>query len=328
MERLKHKTILVTGGAGFIGSHLCDRLIKLEAKVICFDNFFTGKKENILHLLENKNFTLIKGDINKFEDIEQVFKKFNIDYIFHYAAILGVKRVIENPLLVLDDIYGIQHILRLAKEHKIKKVIFSSSSEVYGFSTNLPLKEDDGEEMANNSSDYAHLYALVKLMGEKIMKMYNNIYNVPTCSLRFFNVFGPNQESSSYGFVAGVFIKQVINDKSPTVFGNGYQTRDFIFIDDNIRIAIKALLSPDSNGEVINVGVGRQTTIIDLAERIIRISGKNLKPEFVDMKERKNEIKYRSPDITKMRKILNETIEDKFEENLKITYNWYLKNNA
>lgn len=319
MENLKDKNILVTGGAGFIGSHLCDKLIELGVKVICFDNFLTGKKENIQHLQTDANFKLITGDVNNREDLIKLFEENEIDYIFHYAAILGVKRVEEEPLLVLQDLTGLQEIMKLAREHKVKKVIFASSSEAYGDTAELPLKEDNGV----GHSAHTHLYALVKLIGERIMKVYNDKYDVPTCSLRFFNVYGPRQESSAYGFVVGVFIKQVIRDKAPTIFGDGYQTRDFIYIEDNIRLAVKALLTEKTNGEVINIGVGRQTTILDLAERIIRISDKDLKPKLLPM--RKYEIKYRSPDITKLEQLLGEKIEDKLDDNLKKTYETYLK---
>ena len=321
-DKLKGKIVLITGGAGFIGSHLCERIIEMGAKVICFDNLFTGKHENISHLENNQNFVFVFGDANNYKNLhEEVFKKYKIDYIFHYAAVLGVKRVRENPFLVLPDIMGIENILTLAKEFGVKKIVFASSSEAYGYTPELPLREDQGQEIINNQHNSVHLYALVKLMGEKMMKIYNDVYNMPTCSLRFFNVFGPRQESSSYGFVVGIFIEQIINNEAPTVFGDGYQTRDFIYIKDNVDIAISALLIPETNGEVINVGIGRQTTIIDLAEKLIRISGKKLKPKLSPMG--KAEIKYRSPDMTKMRKILKKTIQDNLDENLKITYEYY-----
>lgn len=319
--KLNKKTVLVTGGAGFIGSHLCDKLIDLGANVICLDNFFTGKRENICHLEKNPCFSLVIGDANDKEKMESLFIRKKIDYIFHYAAILGVKRVTENPFLVLPDIFGIEQILKLAKKYKVKKIIFASSSEAYGDTAEMPLREDNKKDLANQGK-HTHLYALVKLMGERMMKIYNDKYRLPACSLRFFNVFGPRQESSSYGFVVGVFIRQIIENKAPTVFGRGYQTRDFIFIEDNVRLSIKALLSSKTNGEVINIGAGRQTTILDLAERLIRISGKKLRPKFIASRE--YEIKYRSPDITKMRRLLKESIADKLDENLQKTYESYL----
>ena len=320
MTNLTNQTILVTGGAGFIGSHLCEELLKLEARVICFDNLFTGKEENIAELKTNPNFQFILGDANKEEDLQKLFASEKIDYIFHYAAVLGVKRVMEEPLLVLPDIYGIENILKLAKANGVKKVVFASSSEAYGNMAELPLREDAGKELVANQGDHVHLYALVKLMGEKIMKVYNDVYGLPTCSLRFFNVFGPRQESSAYGFVVGVFIQQIKEDKAPTIFGDGYQTRDFIYVKDNVRLAINTLFSAETNGQVINIGLGRQTTILDLAERLIRISGKELKPQFLPA--RAYEIRYRTPDITKMKKYLGE-IEERLDENLKITYESY-----
>ncbi|PIP33618.1 LPS biosynthesis protein WbpP [Candidatus Falkowbacteria bacterium CG_4_10_14_0_2_um_filter_48_10] len=321
---LKSKNVLVTGGAGFIGSNLCDKLISLGAAVICLDNFFTGKKDNISHLIGQENFVLKEGDVNQPEFLEKIFDEYNIDYVFHYAAVLGVKRVTENPLLVLPDLDGIRHLLRIAQAKKVKKIVFASSSEAYGFSTALPLKEDDGQELIANQSNHAHLYALIKLIGEKIMKTYNDHYGLPTVSLRFFNVFGPRQESSAYGFVVGVFIKQILDGQPPTIYGDGYQTRDFIYIDDNVRLAIQALLEEKTNGEVINIGVGRQTTIVDLAERLLRLSGQDLRPVFI--KDRSYEIKYRSPDVTKMRRLLGDGIADNLDDNLKKTYEWYRKN--
>lgn len=323
MEQLNNKKLLVTGGAGFIGSHLCEELLKSGAKVICFDNLLTGKEENIAHLKDQDNFMFIKGDANKSEDLEKIFSSTQIDYVFHYAAVLGVKRVMEDPLLVLPDIGGIEMVLKYSKENGVKKVMFASSSEAYGNSAELPLSEDNNKDINNNQSNSVHLYALVKLIGEKIMKVYNDHYGLPTCSLRFFNVFGPRQESSAYGFVVGVFIKQILNNEQPTIFGDGYQTRDFIYVKDNVNLAIKALLTEESNGQVINIGVGRQTTIKDLAERLIRISGKDIKPKFIEGRE--YEIKYRSPDIAKMKKILGGTIDDKLDENLKITFDSYIK---
>jgi len=314
------KTILVTGGAGFIGSHLCDKLLELGAKVICFDNLFTGKEENIAHNKTNPLFVFLKEDVNKYDELEKIFVDYKIDYVFHFAAVIGVKRVEENPLLVTSDITGIENILKLSKKHNVKKVIFASSSEAYGDTSEMPLSEDTNREIKNNQNHQLHLYALVKLMGERMMKIYTDSHGLPTCSLRFFNVFGPRQESSAYGFVIGVFIKQIINNEPPTIFGNGYQTRDFIYIEDVVRLSIKALLAAETNGEVVNIGIGRQTTILDLAERLIRISDKDLKPKFLP--PRKYEIRYRSPDVTKMHKLLG-TIEDRLDENLALTYKWY-----
>ena len=325
MYKIEGSTILVTGGAGFIGSHLCDALLARGARVVCIDNLLTGKKENLSEALKSESFTFLQGDANDKIFLKTIFVEYSFDYIFHYAAVLGVQRVIEQPLLVLDDIVGTRVLMEFAKEHGVKKVVFSSSSEAYGHMAELPLREDTGKELSHQTHSTS-LYSLVKITAEKILEVYNDKYNLPTCSLRFFNVFGPRQESSAYGFVIGIFIKQILEGKDPTIFGDGYQTRDFIYIDDNINIALRALETEKADGHIINVGMGRQTTILDLAERLVRISGKDLKLKFLPPRE--YEIRYRSPDVTKMYTLLGKKIEDNLDENLKKTYEWYTQKKA
>src|SRR3989344_304627 len=193
-EELKDKIILVTGGAGFVGSNLIKKLLEDTAKVICFDDLSTGAEGNIEEFKNNQNFSFVKGDANKFKDLEKVFKDNKIDYVFHYSARVGVIRTIERPLEVLEDIEGIKNILKLSSDHGVQKVVFSSSSEVYGEPVEIPEKED------------GHLnpklpYAVVKLVGENYMQSYYQTKGLKTCSLRFFNVYGPKQDSSAYGFV-------------------------------------------------------------------------------------------------------------------------------
>ena len=317
IEKLKNKKILVTGGAGFIGSHLTERLLGLGARAIVIDNFATGKKENLKDVLENSNLKVIKSDINNFRALRKIFEKYRPDFVFHYAAVVGVKRLEESPMEILKDIEGIKNILNLSLEYKVKKLVFASSSEVYGEPVSLPEKEGG----VANPRD---VYGLVKLIGEHLIQIYYQKYGLPACALRFFNVYGPRQESSPYGFVVGIFMKQVLEGKRPTIFGDGLQTRDFIFVKDNVEAAIQALLNKKINGQVINLGIGRQTTILDLAERIIRLSGKNLKPKFLP--ERKIDIRYRCPDVTKMKKFLKFTPKYFLDQGLGITYKWYEEN--
>ena len=317
-NKLSKKTILVTGGAGFIGSHLTERLLDLGAKVIVIDNFLTGKKENLKEVSDNKNLKIVKGDVNVFKTLKRVFENYGpIDYVFHYAAVVGVKRLIENPTEILNDVGGIKNILNLSYKNKVKKIVFASSSEVYGEPLALPEKEDG----VYNPRD---VYALVKLIGENLIQIYHKKYRLPACALRFFNVYGPRQGSSPYGFVVGIFIDQVLKKKSPTIFGDGLQTRDFIYIKDNVEAAIHALLNKKTDGEIINIGIGRQITILDLAEKIIHFSGKKIKPRFLS--PRKIDIRYRCPDTTKMKKILEFTPCYSLDKGLRETYEWYQNN--
>lgn len=228
-------------------------------------------------------------------------------------------RTIEHPLEVLKDIDGIKYILELSHTNGVKKVVFSSSSEVYGEPVEIPERED------------GHLnaklpYAVVKLVGENYFESYYKIHGLKTCSLRFFNVYGPQQDFSSYGFVVGIFIKQILNNEPLIVFGDGTQTRDFVFIDDNIEASIIALLSDETNGEVINIGTGRPTTILDLAEDLIKISEhKKVKIEFIPQRKG-GEIKHRFPDVGKMRKMLKFRPKYSINEGLKKTFDWYRDN--
>jgi UDP-glucose 4-epimerase len=312
------KTFLITGGAGFIGSHLCKKLIKLGYKVICFDNLSTGSLDNISELQKNSNFIFVKGDANKLEDIEPVFEKNKIDGVFHYAALVGVKRTLENPLGVLKDIDGIKNVLELALKHNKPKIIFASSSEVYGEPKELPERED-------GPMNPKMPYAVVKLAGEKFLEAYYEKYGLKTCALRFFNVYGPNQQSSDYGFVVGIFISQVLAGNSPTVFGDGSPTRDFTYIDDNIEASLRAMLSERTNGEVINIGSGRPLTIYNLANNVIEAAGLkgkiNLKLEESD----RIDIRHRFPEVGKMIKLLDFRPEILLEEGLRRTIESYKK---
>ena len=280
---------LVTGGAGFIGSHMCDKLISLNHEVVCFDNLSTGKMENV-------RGKFVKGNVNNIDDLRPVFEENNFDGVFHYAATVGVKRTIENPLMVLEDVKGIMNVLELGLKYGKPKIIFSSSSEVYGEPKEMPERED-------GDIDPRMPYAVVKLMGEKFLEAYYKEYGLKTCSLRFFNVYGSRQESDGYGFVVGMFIKNVLNGLPPIVFGDGSQTRDFVYIDDNIEATWLAMQSDRANGQVINIGAGQPITILELANRIINLAGVNLKPEFKE--NTRIDIVHRCPRVDKMVELLN-----------------------
>lgn len=318
MPSLKNRTVLVTGGAGFVGSHLAARLLELGAKVVCFDDLSTGNKENIRPLIESypKNFKFVKGDVNIRDELQVVFLSNKFDYVFHYAARVGVQRTYERPLEVLRDIDGIKNILELSKEHKVKKAVFASSSEVYGNPHTLPEKED------------GHLnpqtpYGAVKLIGEHFFQSYQRMYGLRTCVLRFFNVFGPRQDSSAYGFVTGIFINQALACEPLTVFGDGSQTRSFIFVEDNVNASISALLSKKTDGEVVNLGVDRPITIIDLARKVIDLSGKSeLNVKFIP-RSPGDIVLHRKPCVLKMGKLIKYNPKVTLDEGLRRTLDWY-----
>ncbi len=308
------RKILITGGAGFIGSHLCENLLNNGDEVFCFDNLSTGKLDNISHL--KNRMTFIKGDANSFADLESIFKSNKLSGVFHHAAIVGVRRTIESPIDVLNDVESARNILNLSLKYNKPKVVFASSSEVYGEPIEIP-------EAESGHVNPQMPYAVTKLYCEKLMESYWGKYKLPTCSLRFFNVYGPRQESSDYGFVIGIFIKRVLAGLQPLIYGDGTQTRDFVYINDNIAATVKALESQKTNGEVINIGTGRPTTVLDLAERIIDVCGrKKLGVKFIKSRD---DVKHRFPDISKMRNLLDFRPKYSLDEGLKKTIDWYKK---
>lgn len=307
---------LVTGGAGFIGSHLCERLIHDGHGVVCLDNLSAGRKENIAHL-RKRGLHFVQADVTNRTQCTKVFRVFSpFSGIFHHAAVVGVKRTIESPVAVLNDIHGIQNIFELSLQYGKPKIIFASSSEVYGHPVEIP-------EVESGHVNAKFPYAVTKLIGEKFVESYWKSYELPACALRFFNVYGPKQESSPYGFVVGIFIRQVLSGKAPRVFGDGTQTRDFVYIDDNIEVTIRAMETAETNGEVLNVGTGRPMTILDLAEDIIKLTGNEgvLLPEFVDVP--REDVRHRFPDIAKMRRLLKFRPRVKQVEGLQRTIEWY-----
>ncbi len=312
---MTQETCLVTGGAGFIGSHLCERLLRDGYKVVCLDDMSTGQAHHLDECKKSRHFTFIRGDANDANDLASAFAQ-KPDFVFHYAALVGVQRTIDNPNKVLDDVNGINKIMELSRDAKVKRAIFASSSEVYGEPVELPEKEDG---LVNPRMPYA----VVKLYGEKRFKAAYDQYKVPTVSLRFFNVYGPRQDGTPYGFVTSIFIKQVLQGKRPTILGDGTATRDFVYIDDNIEAARLAMHNTNMVGQVINVGKGDRTTIKELAESVIKAAGMEgkLTPEYLPA--RPHDILHRTPDCTKIQKLLGFKPRTTLEEGLSKTLAWY-----
>lgn len=299
-----------------MGSHMCDALIAKGAKVVCVDDLSNGKLVNVSHLKNNKNFKFYKADVNNLKQITRVFAKEEPDYVMHYAAMVGVKRTSDNPLGVFRDIEGIKNIAELSRRHKVKKILFTSSSEVYGEPVKLPIAEDD-------TFNSKWPYGLVKILGEQYFRAYYEKYGIPVTIVRFFNVCGPRQDFGESGFVVSVFLKRALTKNPIEIYGDGEQTRDFVYVDDNVRITLNAFLSDKTNGRPMNIGSGRSIRITDLADEVRKLVP-GVKVIFKPAR-RSGEIKYRTPDISFMKETLKDEPNTKLAEGLARTLDYMKK---
>jgi UDP-glucose 4-epimerase len=284
------KKAVVTGGAGFIGSNLAEELVRRGYHVIILDDLSSGRVENIEQLLENDKVKFIKGSIT---DLSLLRKSFhNVDYVFHLAANPSVPASIENPLLCHEtNVTGTLNVLLAARDSSVKKVVYASSCAVYG-DTASPLKR---EEMAPNPQSP---YAATKLASEYYCHVFHQVYGLPTVCLRYFNVYGPRQDPyTQYAAVIPKFTKSVCRGNPPIIFGDGEQTRDFIFVEDVVEANIWAAGS-SSNG-VFNIGRGEKIALNELARLIINIMGKNMEP--IHQEPRPGDIRHSLADIAKAR---------------------------
>lgn len=288
------RRILITGGAGFIPSSLAIRLAtQPDNEVITVDNLSTGD----LHKLEldrHSNIRFIKCDVNRFEDISSVFHAYRPNYVFHYAAVVGVKRTTDHPVSVLHDIDGIRNVLDLSKNTGVERVFYSSSSEVYGEPVEFP--QNEHTTPLNSKLPYA----IVKNIGEAFLRSYQREYGLNYTVFRFFNTYGPKQ---SKDFVVSKFIRAALKGEDLTIYGDGSQTRTFCFIDDNIEATSNALLRNEVINDVANIGNDHETHILELAQLILEITGSRSKiVHLPPLKE--GDMTRRMPDIARMRKLL------------------------
>jgi len=290
--------ILVTGGAGFIGSSLVEELIKDRKNfIVVVDNLQTGSRDK-LPVSKYDNLKFIQCDVNHEDEITSVFHTFSFDYVFHYAALVGVNRTLVNPVRVLRDIDGIRNILNLSKNTGVKRVIYSSSSEVYG----EPVEYPQNEETTPLNSRLP--YAIVKNIGEAFLKSYKQEYDLNYTIFRFFNTYGPKQAKD---FVVSKFINAALNNQDITVYGDGSQTRTFCFIENNVQACIAAALSEACKNTTLNIGNDVETQILDLAKLIIKLT--NSKSEIKHLPPLKEgDMTRRNPDITKMRGLINQEL--------------------
>lgn len=283
--------ILITGGAGFIPSSLADALLEKGHEVVLVDNMITGKSSNIP---SHSKCTFYKCDVNHYNDIAEIMLLHKFDYVFHYAALVGVKRTLDNPIAVLEDIDGIKHVLNLSVKTNVKRVFYSSSSEVYGEPVSLPQHEI--ETPLNSRLPYA----IVKNVGEAFFKSYKQEHDLDYTIFRFFNTYGPKQ---SQDFVISKFIHAARNNEDITIYGDGKQTRTFCFINDNIEATLKCLDQNLGVNETINLGSDIEFTITELADLIISSCGSKSKIVHLPALE-EGDMTRRQPDNSKMKEIL------------------------
>jgi len=305
---------LVTGGAGFIGSNLVKKLLEMNEDVRILDNFATGKRENVLPLINNPHLTLIEGDLRSFHIVRTAVK--GVDYILHQGALPSVPRSINDPITTNDvNILGTLNILEAAKEFGVKRVVCASSSSIYGNSETLPKVET---MPVNPMSPYA----LTKYAQERYCQIYYNLYGLETVALRYFNVFGPNQDpTSQYSAVIPKFIKLMSEDKEPVIYGDGIQSRDFTYVDNVVYANLLACNAEKAAGEVINIACGKSYTLLDLVKMINEILGKNIEPKFAP--ERPGDVKHSWAGIDKAKELLSYEVKVDFKEGLARTINFF-----
>lgn len=306
--------ILITGGAGNVGGALAERLVKnTNYFIVVADNLLTGSMDKLPYPLPD-NFRFIKCDVNNLQDLSAVMLAYRFDYVFHYAAMVGVKRTLSNPMGVLEDIEGIKNILSLSKNTGVKRIFYSSSSEVYGEPVEFP--QNEHTTPLNSKLPYA----IVKNVGEAFFKSYKKEYDLDFTIFRFFNTYGPKQSND---FVVSKFIHAAMHGHDITIFGDGAQTRTFCYIDDNIEATVKIFEDNLYVNDVINVGSSLEVSVFELARLIIRITGSSSKIVHLDaLKE--GDMTRRQPDNSKMKKLLQRdliSLEDGVKNIVNVRYN-------
>ena len=315
--------ILVTGGAGYIGSHLIDRLMEEGHQVFVIDNLFTGHVANIAHHLGHERFTFVNEDILHRETMEWLVRQ--VDLIYHLAAVVGVKHVIDNPLKgIMTNVRGTERVLELANKYW-RKVVIASSSEVYGKSERVPLAEED-DSILGPTDVGRWSYALGKAIDEHLAFIYH-AQGLPVAIVRYFNSYGPRLDPRGYGSVVAKFIGQALRGEPLTVFDDGQQTRCFTFVEDTVRGTILAATLPQAEGLAFNIGSNRETSILELARLIVRLTGSDSEIRNLSYNEAYGsgfeETRRRVPDVRRAAEVLGFETRVSLEEGLQRTIEWF-----
>lgn len=316
IEKKKMSKILVTGGAGFIGSNLTEALLQRGHFVRILDDFSTGKRENLIFDKAYPSPEVIKGDIREFSTCQKAVK--GIEYVFHQAALPSVQRSIEDPETSnAINVGGTLNILLAAREEKVKRVIYASSSSVYGDTPTLPKHEE-------MPPDPLSPYALQKYIGEQYCRLFYQLYGLDTISLRYFNIFGPKQDPNSlYSAVIPKFIDALLQGRPPIIFGDGEQSRDFTYIENVVQANLLAMSAEHLHGEAINIACGKRISLNQLLNVLKEILGSKLSPIYQE--PRKGDVKHSLADIRKGKEIINYEPTVGIEIGLKKTVEFFQK---
>ncbi len=314
----ENSLFLVTGAAGFIGSNLCEAILNMGYKVRALDDLSTGHQKNVDMFTGNPNYEFIKGDI---KDLDTCIKACEgVDYVLHQAAWGSVPRSIEMPLFYCaNNITGTLNMLEAARQMGVKKFVYASSSSVYGDEPNLPKKEGIEGNLLSP-------YAVTKMCDEEWAKQYTKLYGLDTYGMRYFNVFGRRQDpNGAYAAVIPKFIKQLLNGETPTINGDGKQSRDFTYIDNVIEANLKACLAPSSAvGQAFNIAYGGREYLIDIYYGLTKALNLNIEPNFGP--DRAGDIKHSNADISKAKELLGYDPDYSFADGIKLAIEWYKEN--
>lgn len=314
----ENSKFLVTGGAGFIGSNLCEAILNLGYEVRCLDDLSTGKQANIDMFMDNSNYEFIKGDIKDFDTCMKACD--GVDYVLNQAAWGSVPRSIELPLFYCaNNIMGTLNMMEAARQSGVKKFVYASSSSVYGDEPHLPKKE--GRE-----GNLLSPYAVSKMCDEEWGKQYTRHYGLDTYGLRYFNVFGRRQDpNGAYAAVIPKFIRQLLNGEVPTINGDGRQSRDFTYIENIIEANLKACLAPhEVAGESFNIAYGGREYLLDIFYALTKALGIDVEPNFGS--DRAGDIKHSNADISKAKELLGYDPDWSFDRGIKAAIEWYTEN--